>query len=282
MELLQSTITLRKPQIVEYDEIRLERDLIHRGHLILVNREHPVGIPDIAAGMMPLHHLKVIDSAEQGISLEKTCLQQLTALLKACYAMENIVVVSGYRSVEEQRQIYDTSLAENGAVFTASYVARPNESEHQTGLAVDVGENVDQVDFICPSFPDNGICLKFKQLAAEYGFIQRYKEGKEHITNIACEPWHFRYVGFPHSVLIEQHGFCLEEYIEFLKSYTFNHEHLYIEHVDSYIEIYYVPAEEGVTKVPVTKGEKYHLSGNNQNGFVVTVFHAKGSESSDF
>ncbi|WP_257205562.1 D-alanyl-D-alanine carboxypeptidase family protein [Bacillus cereus] len=159
-------------------------------------------------------------------------------------------------------------------MFTSSYVARPDESEHQTGLAVDVGENTANVDldFICPSLPDRGVCQTFKQRAPEYGFIQRYKDGKEHITNIACEPWHFRYVEFPHSVIIEQQGICLEEYADFLKQYCFGQEHLFFEQENSVIEIYYVPVKGEVTTVPIM-GAPYLLSGNNQDGFVVTVFH---------
>src|SRR5690554_6146961 len=163
-----------------HHQLQLNRDEIHAGHLILVNRDHPVRL-----------------QTEQQ-SLEQQCSRQLTALLEACHAEDSIVVVSGYRSIEVQRHIYNTSLLDHGAEFTASYVARPGESEHQSGLAVDVGETSDEVDFIRPSFPDYGVCLKFKQLASQYGFIQRYEEGKETITNIACEPWHYRYVGYPH------------------------------------------------------------------------------------
>lgn len=263
-------------------EIRLDRAAIHRGHLILVNREHSVRLTEKSTNIIPLHNIQTFDTEHQDISLEKTCLQQLSALLIACHAMDDIIIVSGYRSREEQQELYDNSLQENGAAFTASYVACPNESEHQTGLAVDVGENAGIVDFICPSFPAHGVCQTFKQLAAEYGFIQRYKEGKEHITKIACEPWHFRYVGFPHSAIIEQHGFCLEEYTQFLKQYVFHHEHLYVEHKSSVIEIYYVSAEEDITTVPITNEEQYHLSGNNIDGYVITVFHEKGSEHNGF
>ncbi|MDQ8733652.1 D-alanyl-D-alanine carboxypeptidase family protein [Paenibacillus sp. LHD-38] len=44
-------------------------------------------------------------------------------------------------------------------------------SEHQTGLAIDVGKADKDVDFIAPSFQGSGIYLKFKQLAASFGFI---------------------------------------------------------------------------------------------------------------
>lgn len=265
----------RRPLLKQATEIQLERAAIHRGHLILVNREHPVKMVPQELNLLPVEHIQVIGTEQQKMHLERICLQQLIALLHECQGLEHIMAVSGYRSSNEQRELYQSSLVERGALFTANYVARPNESEHQTGLAVDVGVNDGNVDFICPSFPDHGVCGTFKQLASKYGFIQRYKEGKEKITNIAEEPWHFRFVGFPHAVIIEQRGLCLEEYISWLKQYRFGEEHLYLKYERSIIEIYYIPAQSDITKVPVTKRERYQLSGNNVDGFVVTVFHGK-------
>ncbi|MFM1651045.1 M15 family metallopeptidase [Brevibacillus sp. B_LB10_24] len=278
MEQIKDLFIPRRPPAAEYDLIRLDRTKIHEGHLILVNRQHPVMQSGTGPDLLPVSDVQAVQLPGGEISLQKECLKQLGALLQACRAMDRIVIVSGYRSKQEQEELYETSLQENGAAFTASYVARPGESEHQTGLAVDVGENTDDVDFICPSFPDYGVCRTFKQLAAEYGFIQRYKADKEHITNIACEPWHFRYVGYPHSAIIEQRGFSLEEYSEFLKQYTFDRNHLFMETERLLIEIYYVPAEQGTTAIPVNPAVPCNLSGNNQDGFVITAFHSKGSE----
>ncbi len=58
-------------------------------------------------------------------------------------------------------------------------------------------------------------------LNAKYGFILRYPFGKEHITKIAYEPWHFRYVGAPHAEIIEKNDFVLEEYIEYIKQFMY-------------------------------------------------------------
>jgi zinc D-Ala-D-Ala dipeptidase/carboxypeptidase len=268
---------IRRPYLEQAAEIEFDRAAVHRGHLILVNCEHPVKMVPQELNLLPVKHIQAIGPEQQKMYIEQICLQQLTALLRACQGLEQIVAVSGYRSGMEQRALYQNSVLERGALFTANYVARPNESEHQTGLAVDVGYNDGNVDYISPPFPDHGVCWTFKQLASKYGFIQRYKEGKEQITNIAEEPWHFRYVGFPHAVIIEQQGLCLEEYISWLKPYPFGKEHLYFEYENSMIEIYSVPAQAAMTKVPITKCERYQLSGNNVDGFIVTVFHEKGS-----
>lgn len=80
-------------------------------------------------------------------------------------------------------------------------------SEHQTGLAIDLAENKEQIDFICPHFPYTGICGEFRAAAPRFGFIERYVSGKEQITGIGAEPWHFRYVGYPHSVIMAEKNY---------------------------------------------------------------------------
>lgn len=123
--------------------------------------------------------------------------------------------VSGWRSQQEQQRIWDDSMAEHGETFTRQYVALPGCSEHQTGLAIDLGKAAGYIDFIRPAFPYDGVCGRFRRLAARYGFIERYQRGKEEVTGISAEPWHFRYVGAPHAQLMETNGLCLEEYRDF-------------------------------------------------------------------
>ncbi|MDQ6420979.1 D-alanyl-D-alanine carboxypeptidase family protein [Paenibacillus sp. LHD-117] len=254
----------------------LDRKDVHRGHLLLVNADHPVRTTEEPPlTLVAETGIRVLDEV---IALETACMQQLAALLEAAEAGDDIVVVSGYRSMEEQTNIYTRSLEDNGPAYTAKYVALPGRSEHQTGLAVDVGERSEgELDFIAPSFPDRGKCLAFKLLAASYGFIQRYKEGKEGLTGIACEPWHFRYVGAPHAATMERLGFCLEEYIDYVKSYSYEGERLTHEGEGWRAETYYVPAEpQGRTAVWIPACDDYSLSGNNADGFIMTAYHGAG------
>ena len=273
----------RRSLIGKYTEIAVGRARIHEGHVLLVNRDHPVKRPPAPEELLPVEQIPAAHHREeQEIRLEQTCLRQLSKLLQACRAAGHIVAVSGYRSKEAQARIYAASVRDHGPAFTASYVARPNESEHQTGLAVDVGEAAAAIDYLCPSFPDRGVCRDFRRLAADYGFIQRYEEGKEQITGIACEPWHFRYVGFPHSRIIAENGLCLEEYIDDVKQFTCDGPHLIVEGRYGVDEVYYVPAAaSGLTAVPVVHGTPCRLSGNNQDGFIVTVLHRKGGARRD-
>ncbi|WP_084423406.1 D-alanyl-D-alanine carboxypeptidase family protein [Cohnella thermotolerans] len=274
------TMRRGKPSARASAVVQMRRDRLYDGELILVNKDHPVRRPAQQIVPVPDGILQASRREEPGILLERTCLALLSALLEACGGRTSIAVVSGYRSRAAQERLYATSLRENGADFTAKYVALPGASEHETGLAVDVGLYEGNVDYIRPAFPDRGACGVFKRLAAKYGFVQRYRADKTDRTGIACEPWHFRYVGYPHSVIMEREGLCLEEYTEFLKQYACGETHLYAGEGASLAEIYYVRAEEGDTPVPLPRasGARWRLSGNNKDGFVVTVYDPEGCD----
>ena len=81
--------------------------------------------------------------------------------------------------------------------------------------------NKNDIDFICPDFPYEGVCQRFRKEVVKYGFIERYPEGKENITKIAPEPWHFRYVGFPHSEIMRDKNLALEEYVDYIRGFVY-------------------------------------------------------------
>ena len=105
-----------------------------------------------------------------------------------------------------------------------------------------------------------------------YGFIERYQSGKEEVTGIAHEPWHFRYVGYPHSIIMQEYGLVLEEYIDFLKSFPYEGEHFNTEVFGQKVEIYYVNADSNDTSVVLEDDAIYQTSGNNMDGFIITVW----------
>lgn len=174
--------------------------------LVLVNSQHAYS-PDTEQDLIPVHE------SHPNILLERKAAYALSRIMEQIDGWQYIVPVSGWRSLEEQLEIYADSLRGNGPQFTAKFVAMPGHSEHQTGLAIDLGLLQPDIDFIRPAFPYEGICQKFRELAPAYGFIERYPAGKEAITGIAHEPWHFRYVGIPHAEKITRLGLTLEEYL---------------------------------------------------------------------
>ena len=195
----------------------------------------------------------------------------MSGVLREMDCKEEIVPVSGYRSLPEQEKIYLESLRNNGAEFTQKYVALPGHSEHQTGFAIDLGVKKDNMDFICPAFPYEGICNEFRKVAPEYGFIQRYQKGKERITGISHEPWHFRYVGYPHSKIISEESMSLEEYIYAVKNYTYGRKSLKVRSGNQCIEIAYVPLlQKENMDISLPDDGYYQISGNNEDGFIIT------------
>lgn len=178
--------------------------------LMLVNAVHPIRIacrPDLVP----------VDAEHPDILLDRRAAGLLNACIRAVGGQGQIVPVSGWRSRKEQQAIWDDTLEKEGAAFAQKYVARPGCSEHETGLAIDLGLAASHIDFIRPDFPDSGVCAAFRRRAAEFGFILRYPADKQAVTGIAHEPWHFRYVGVPHAMLIAERGLVLEEYVALLR-----------------------------------------------------------------
>lgn len=124
----------------------------------------------------------------------------------------NLLVRSSYRSYTYQANLYNNYVARDGKANADKYSARPGYSEHQTGLAIDVGT---------PTTSDLGDFLytdEYKwmmQNAHKYGFILRYPENSVHITGYMYEPWHFRYVGVDAATYIKENNITYEEYYEY-------------------------------------------------------------------
>lgn len=236
----------------------LPPEAVHQGDLILVNADHPY---------QPLSQPDLVHVADTEILLERRAAHALDHLMAAIGGWDAITPVSGWRSQAEQQAIWDDSLRENGLDFTQTYVARPGCSEHQTGLAIDLGLQSSHIDFIRPAFPYQGICQTFRQEMAKYGLIQRYPAGKEAITGIGHEPWHFRYVGTPHAAIMEARGLTLEEYIAWLRSFPYGT----CRYQERGVSLSFLPAaSHGPTAMLLSSDQPYALSGNNADGFLLT------------
>lgn len=130
----------------------------------------------------------------------------------------HLLICSGYRSISYQTTLYKTEIrkaerkgAANAAVEAATVVAKPGTSEHNLGLAVDFGSTTNQLcDETFEKTPEGQWLI---QNAYKYGFILRYPKGKEQITGIIYEPWHYRYVGVAAAKQMHDQGVCLEEYL---------------------------------------------------------------------
>lgn len=272
-----------------FDTYQINSADINLGDLILVNYQYAYSLADTVA-------VKTVYGNKPntyGLSTSAHCLTErtLNAFNKladsfvadtGCY---ELIINSAYRNTESQQSIYDRNVANNGEEYAKQYVATPGYSEHHTGMAVDLTFYQAATGATVPvAQHPNGSWLP--EHCAEYGFIIRYPDDKANITKISYEPWHFRFVGKPHAAIIMKTGLCLEEYIGLMKNYTLDTKLLHALEDGTTAEvnmlslpsegyvIYYVPASaEATTEIKIPKGcEHYIVSGNNVDGFIVTVY----------
>jgi LAS superfamily LD-carboxypeptidase LdcB len=139
--------------------------------------------------------------------------EALTAFAEAARA-EGLPVYlsSGYRPYSEQQYLYQRKISQGySAEEAATIVAVPGTSEHQTGLSCDITDVYRETKD--SSLEDTDTYKWLVEHCQEYGFIVRYPNDKQEITNIIYEPWHFRYVGVEAATYIMENNLCLEEFL---------------------------------------------------------------------
>ncbi len=185
--------------------------------LILVNKQNPIP-DDYEAAMVPFRG---------GVSIREEIKGPLDEMFDAA-ALEGITLqaCSGYRSHEHQQALFDRKirtytgqgLSYLDAFRIGSYsVIIPGTSEHELGMALDIV--TPGYTSLNEGFANTDAGRWLKNNAFKYGFILRYPKGKEYITGIIFEPWHFRYVGKEAATDIKNRDITLEEYLEELELY---------------------------------------------------------------
>lgn len=119
-----------------------------------------------------------------------------------------INLISGYRSEERQRVLYNSYVKKSGSLEADTYSARPGFSEHQSGLAIDMSNTYTLTE----SFENTKEFEYLSNNAYKYGFILRYKKDKVYMTGYIYEPWHYRYVGLKAAKIIHEKDLTFEEY----------------------------------------------------------------------
>lgn len=121
-----------------------------------------------------------------------------------------LYLVSAFRSSAYQEGLFNNSLIRKGKEHTEKYIAKPNHSEHQTGLVADISTKGMNFE-LEPPFKETLEGHWLAENAYKYGFILRYQEGRESETGYSFEPWHFRYVGKKLSEYIHKNDLILED-----------------------------------------------------------------------
>jgi D-alanyl-D-alanine carboxypeptidase len=243
---------------------------ISRGNLILVNNDHSYEIPD----NLDLVNITAVKTGiyrvlEDNFRLSESIMEPLDDMMAAYHAAtgsNTVAIISAFRTFANQQRVLNNYIASVGRREALRWASPPGHSEHHTGLAVDFGiiENG-----VRRTFQGTGTTAWFRRNSYRFGFVLRFPPDKTDITSIAHEPWHFRYVGHLHAYLMYNNNLCLEEYIELLSEFTYD-EPLEVIFEDETYEIYFVQG----TVIPIPHGCEFDISGNNIDGFIVTVVGA--------
>lgn len=248
---------IQEQNLVEYSLLEVDQDQIYIGDLLLINGQHQLQPEGIVSDLVTVDRER---AAASGFTLSNDELQLSGEMLAAFEEMiaaakrddiDQFLITSGYRSLEHQAQLY----IQEGS----DYALPAGYSEHNSGLALDISSTMSKMEFA-----PEGKWLQ--QHGADYGFILRYPEHKQGITGIAYEPWHFRYVGLPHSLIMQDRDLVLEEYIKYLAE----QEQLTIKTGNKTYTISHYQYEPQL-KVKIAKNASYEISGDNAGGIIVTT-----------
>ncbi|WP_440103243.1 M15 family metallopeptidase [Glutamicibacter mishrai] len=131
-------------------------------------------------------------------------------------AGHSIKLLSAYRSYSRQAALFNQYQSKYGTAYAERISARPGTSEHQLGLAADLGYTSSQAE-LKEAFGQTPAGIWIAEHAIDYGLIIRYPQGKEEITGYKYEPWHVRYIGKEHAKALAESGAeTYEEYVKML------------------------------------------------------------------
>ncbi|MED3537554.1 M15 family metallopeptidase [Bacillus toyonensis] len=235
----------------------ITKEQIYKGDLLLVNRDYPVKKDSIRSDIINVNHNSELVRGyvifDRNLRLSKDVVKKFLNVVDAAgkESVNHFLISSGYRDFQEQKQLYEK--------MGSDYALPAGYSEHNLGLSLDVGSTQKKME----RAPEG---KWVEENVWKHGFVLRYPKNKSNITGIQYEPWHIRYVGLPHSAIMQKKNFTLEEYLEFLKE-----EKEISTEVEGkkYTVSYYKVSENMNVNVPVNK--QYEISGNNMDGVIVTV-----------
>lgn len=180
--------------------------------LVLINKQNSV----------PDDYTFTLGTITGNMKCDERIIEDLLAMLQGAKDDGvNLVVCSPYRDIERQEMLFERKInryMNKGMSYMEAYqlssqvVTVPGASEHQIGLALDIV--CDHYYSLDEGFGETEAGKWLVEHCAEYGFILRYPDGKEYITGIEYEPWHFRYVGKEAAQVIMEEHITLEEFWE--------------------------------------------------------------------
>ena len=239
---------------------------IKKGALALISAEYEADIPkDSELVNIYAYKVQSYGLSSTNLYLTEDTVSALNSMMDAFETdteISDVIVSNAFRSYADQEKYFNA-----GSSKTA-----PGHTDYHSGATFTL--KVYRKGSGTLSLSDvSGDYMWIARNCYKYGFIQRYPADKADITGFKNEKWLFRYVGIPHATYISDYDLCLEEYLDELKNHPYSGEHLsVIDANDNQYDIYYVEGSaNGITKVPVPENLPYTVSGNNMDGFIVTV-----------
>ena len=178
--------------------------------LVLINKQHPI----------PESYSFNLGIIKDDMRCDERIISDLLAMMQAAKDDGIILKIqSPYRTDSRQEANFDARIKRymgqgysymEAYKLTSQVITVPGASEHQVGLALDI--TCDTYDSLTQGFGETKAGEWLAEHSCEYGFTLRYPEGKEYITSIEYEPWHFRYVGREAATIMHDEGICLEEF----------------------------------------------------------------------
>jgi D-alanyl-D-alanine carboxypeptidase len=184
----------------------------------IVSKTHPISVDYIPASLK----IPDVDTNTSKSDLERSVRSDIAAPLKTMFDQANaagyqLMIGSGYRSATLQASYFNSLASSVGEETANQSIARPGQSEHQTGLAADISM-ISQQCYLNECFADTSDGQWLVNNSYKYGFILRYPKGKETITGYQYEPWHFRYVGIDLATALHDSGLTLDEAWPYLET----------------------------------------------------------------
>ncbi|MDR1700604.1 MAG: M15 family metallopeptidase [Lachnoclostridium sp.] len=253
-------------QMIQFDEEDKQY-----GDLILVNYQTKYPIkPEKELTLANVYNEKreSYQVKDKSVYLAARIIYPLNRMLNQFHKVSELsttVILSGYRTRDYQKNLYNEDVEQNGEQHASEYVANPGFSEHHIGLAIDLG--IQFSDGTMSSFGNTNNEVWIRKNGHKYGFIKRYPDDKSSLTGIAGETWHYRYVGLPHAYYINKNKICLEEYLAFIQNNATSTFPLTIKYRNTEYNIYYT--RENSIRLP--ENVFYNVSGDNQGGWIVTT-----------
>lgn len=273
--------SLDKAPLVTGEELLTEDELPSRDEVMttpesifcLVNKEYSLPADYTPADLVEPDVTFSIDYESEKKYMRKVAADALESLFQDA-AKENLelAAVSGYRSYDRQKEIYEKNLKTRGTTHTNQYSAKPGYSEHQTGLVMDISCESENFD-LQESFGETPEGIWVAENAHLYGYIIRYPKDKCDITGYAYEPWHLRYVGIPMATYLYQNNMTLDEYYHYKPNYEFiTDESEYINDTPDESDNNQSPSS---VPTPVASSNSNNNLGNTANNNTNTVTPSK-------